>query len=274
MPESISSPQKPIMIYLFIGVVIIVCFMTIGFIGYYLGKKSLNYQQDKNITQSQLTPTTIPKLNTAVVDPANQQADSLPSGWSYKDNGECGVRFAIPPKLEPYYTPYDPNRLLSVTDYMGSGRFWDFPRGGSYPNLLSKVLLVNQEYKQAITMFVAPEEASGYISQAVVVSCIPNNSRFANNSALISSLTAEIDKYNKSTGEKGMQASTYKIKSNIMVSRWSKGVVDLIVAEDSVDTLYTMFVTPQYIYEVKLFGETTNVFVKDTAKKIFENLSF
>lgn len=262
------------MIYLLIGVVIIICFTTIGFLGYYLGKQSLNYQQDKNVAQGQLAPTIIPQLNSSVVDPENQQVDSLPSGWSYKDNGECGVKFAIPPKLEPYYIPYDPNRQPSVTDEMGSGRFWDFPRGASYPNLLSKVFLVNQEYKQAITAFVAPEETSGYISQAVAVSCIPNNGRFADNNAFIATLTAEIEKYNKSTGEKGMQPSTYKIKSNTAGSRWSQSIVDLIVTEDSIDTSYTMFVTPQYIYEVKLFGETTNAFIKDTARKIFDSLKF
>lgn len=274
IPESIPSPQKPKMIYWLIGTVIIFCFMIIGFIGYYLGNKSSNSQQDKNIAQGQFAPITTPKLNTPTAVMADRQVDGLPSGWSYKNNAECGVKFAIPPKLEPYYIPYDPNRQPSVTDEMGSGRFWDFPRGGSYPNLLSKVFLANQEYKQAITMFAAPEEASGYISQAVAVSCIPNNGRFTDNNAFIATLTAEIEKYNKSTGEKGMQASTYKIKSNTAGSRWSQSIVDLVVAEDSIDTSYTMFVTPQYIYEVKLFGETTNAFIKDTARKIFDSLAF
>ena len=116
-------------------------------------------------------------------------------------------------------------------------------------------------------MFASPDEASGYISQAVAVSCIPNNARFANNSALISSLTAEIDKYNKSTGEKGMDASTYKIKSNTPTTRWGKSVADLVVTEDNFDVSYTMIVTPQYVYEVKVFGATSDAFVKDTAKK-------
>lgn len=272
--QPVLTLVKPKTNYLALGGVVLACFVLFGFGGYYLGKLSSNSQQYINNEQSQLTPTATLESNTPTATPTSQQINSLPTGWSYKNNNECGVKFAIPPKETPYYYPTDANRQPSVTNEQGSGRFWNFPRGGSYPNLLSKLLLTNQEYKQAITMFASPDEASGYISQAVAVSCIPNNARFANNSALISTLTAEIDKYNKSTGEKGMQASTYKIKSNTPTTRWTKGVVDLTITEESTDILYTMFVTPQYVYEVEIFGATSDTFVRDTAKEIFDNLSF
>lgn len=272
--QPVLTTEKPKTNYLLIGGIVLVCFILFGFGGYYLGKQSSNSQQYTNNGQSQLIPTASPEPGTPTATPTSQQVSSLPTGWNYKNNGECGVKFAIPPKETPYYYPVDANRQPSVTNEQGSGRFWDFPRGGSYPNLLSKILLPNQEYKQAITMFVSPEEASGYISQAVAVSCIPNNGRFANNNALTSSLTTEIDKYNKSTGEKGMQASTYTIKSNTPKTRWGKSVVDLIVTEDTVDVSYTILVTPQYVYEVKVFGATSDASVRDTAKKIFDNLGF
>ncbi len=272
--QPVMTPEKPKTNYLMIGGIIVACFVLFGFGGYYLGKQSSNSQQYTNNGQNQLSPTATPEPNTPTTSPTSQEVSNLPIGWSYKNNGECGVKFAIPPKEAPYYYPVDVNRQPSVTSEQGGGRFWDFPRGGSYPNLLSKLFLTNQEYKQAITMFASPDEASGYISQAVAVSCIPNNARFANNSALISSLTAEIDKYNKSTGEKGMDASTYKIKSNTPTTRWGKSVADLVVTEDNFDVSYTMIVTPQYVYEVKVFGATSDAFVKDTAKKIFDNLSF
>lgn len=225
----------------------------------YLLQQKLNklLEQQSDQTQPSPTPTTDSGMGV------------LPSGWNYKSNNECSVKFAIPPKEVPYLG----------TD----GRFWDFPRGAAYPNLLSKVFPSNQEYKQAIAMFASPDEASGYIAQAVAVSCIQNNGRFADNNTLISSLTTAIDEYNKSIGEKGMQASTYTIKTNTQTTRWGEQVVDLSISEYFLNSggqpysnivEYTMFVSPQYIYEVRIFGTTTDSFVKDTAKKIFDNLSF
>jgi len=272
--QPVVTTEKPKTNYSLIGLVVLLCFVVFGFGGYYLGKQSSNSQQYTNSGQSQFIPAVTPEPNAPTATPTSQQISSLPTGWSYKNNNECGVKFAIPPKETPYYYPIDANRPPSVTNEQGSGRFWDFPRGGSYPNLLSKVLLTNQEYKQAITMFASLDEASGYISQAVAVSCIPNNTRFANNSALISSLTDEVDKYNKSTGEKGMQASTYTIKSDTSTTRWGKSVTDLKVTEDSSDVSYTLFVTSQFVYEVKVFGATNDSSVKDTARKIFDNLVF
>lgn len=270
-----TTPEKQKINYLAIGGLILAGFVVIGFGGYYLGKQPSTSQENSNNIQGQANPAATPETSIPTAFPTDvQQVASLPSGWGYKDNGECGVKFAIPPKEIPYYYPVDPNRQPSVTNEQGSGRFWNFPRGGSYPNVLSKILLPNQEYKEATTMFASPEEASGYISQAVAVSCIPNNGRFANNSALTTSLAAEIDKYNKSTGEKGMQASTYTIRSNTPKTRWNRNVMDLIATEDTTDVSYTMFVTPKYIYEVKVFGATSDSFVKDTAKKIFDYLVF
>jgi len=269
--QPVDSSEKPKINWPLIGGIVLACFVVFGFGGYYLGKQSSSPKQIANNIQNQISPTAAPETNTPTTSPVpTQQTASLPSGWSYKNNGECGVKFAIPPKTAPYLES-------------NSGRFWDFPRGAAYPNLLSKLLLANQEYKQAITMFANPEEASGYISQAISVSCIPNNGRFANNNALISSLSSELDKYNGSTGEKGMQASKYTIKNNNPSTRWGKSVADLTVSEYFENSggepvtnsvAYTMFVTPQYIYEVKVFGATDDSSVKDTAKKIFDNLVF
>ncbi len=183
---------------------------------------------------------------------------------------------------EPYVYTLDENRTPPVTDDKGSGRFW-YLGGGTYPNLLSKVIKPSEEYKQTMAIFATEIEASGYISQAVAVSCVPNSGRFSDNSALTSLLTSELSKYNQSTSEKGMQASTYTIKSNNFITRWGNQAVDLTVSEYflnsggqpySNDVEYTMFVTPQYVYEVKMFGSSTDTFVKETAKKIFDNLNF
>lgn len=253
-PQTKTSLIIPILITLLASAVLF------GVGGYYLGTQSIKSQQNLNSVQNQPISTIAPQITIVSPTPTSQQVAVIPSGWSYKTNNECGVKLAIPPKSAPY----------SGSD----GRFWDFPRGSSYPNLLSRVFLTNQEYKQASTMYATVDEASGYIAQAVVVSCIPNNGRYIDNNQLLSALTSEINKYNSSTGEKGMQASTYTIKSNTPTQRWNKDVIDLMVAEDSSNFSYTMFVTPQFIYEVKMFGAMEDSSAKNTAKQIFDNLTF
>lgn len=271
--QSSLPPQPKMNLIVPILLTILLSGTVFGFGGYYFAKKTINSQPNLEDNQIQPTSTTISQM-LATPTTIKEQLSTLPAGWSYKTNNECGVKFAIPPKEKPYYQPIDPNREPSVTNDQGSGRFWDFPRGGSYPNLLSKLIGEKQEYKQAIAMFASADGGSGYISQAVAVSCIPNNGRFTDNSQLLSSLTTELNKYNSLTGEKGMQAATYSVKSNSPTQRWSKNVVDLVVAEDTANISYTMFVTSQFIYEVKLFGGSKDISVKNTGKQIFDNLSF
>ena len=280
--QPVMTPEKPKTNYLLIGGIVLTCFVVFGFGGYYLGKQSLTYQSTLDNSQNQLGPTATPEPNSPTMSATNQPVSTLPSGWSYKDNGECGVKFAIPPKTEPYYIPYDPNRQPSVTDDAGSGRFWDFPRGAFYPNILSKFPNGYENHKQAIAWYANTGGGSGYVSSAVSVSCIPNRNNF-NNQTMLSNLKTRLQEYNQETGEKGMQADSYTIQSSKETSRWGNAVLDLTVSEyfknsgsqlftNSVQ--YTMFTTPKFIYEIKVFGESENSFIKETATKIFNNLLF
>ena len=277
----VSSPAVPVKQTsksLIVVTILVFLLMAGGLV--YLGYQNYQLQQKLNqlLGQQANVPQPTPEAGTI---------QQLPSGWEYKlsqqqkNANEC-VKFALPPIKEPYVYILDENRVPSVTDDKGSGRFW-YLGGGTYPNLLFKVIKPSEEYKQTMAIFATEIEASGYISQAVAVSCVPNNGRFSDNSELISSLTSELSKYNQSTGEKDMQASTYAIKSNNSIKRWGNQAVDLTVSEYfpnpggqpySNDVEYTIFVTPQYVYEVKVFGSSTDFFVNETARKIFDNLSF
>lgn len=269
-PKQKNSLLWPVLITFLISGVIF------GLGGYFLGSQSLNNKQAVVEQKNSPVSTPTPEVVSAPNGEDNQQLSSLPSGWTYKSNGKCDVEFAIPPKKEPYYYPADPSRAPSVINEQGSGRFWDFPRGGVYPNLLSKLPSWDDTNFdiQAVTMFASPEEASGYVSQAVVVSCIPNNGQYSTNSQLLSILNSKLNEYNASTEEKGMQSSTYIVKTNTQTQRWGQGVVDLVITEGSSNIEYTMFVTPKNIYEVKMFGATEDSFVRQTAKQIFDNLRF
>ncbi len=258
-------------ILIFLVVLEVITLLLAGYFG------SQYFQLKKQVASSQTTVTPTPVSATL----SNEQPFSLPTGWSYKSD-VCGVRFPIPPKEKPYYTPYDPNKPANVTGEENSGRFWDFPRGGLSPNLLSKFVSGNQEYKQAPTMYASASEASGYISQAVIVSCF-NNFGENDNQAMLNTLKLKLEEYNQGTGEKGMQANKYTVQSSKDVNRWGKSVVDLVVSEYFENSggqpttnlvSYTMFTTPQYIYEVRVFGMTTDSFIKETAQKIFNGLVF
>lgn len=277
VPASQTTSNKPLVI-----AGILLGFLLFGVGGYVLGTQRIN----RGISDNYVAPTESP---TAVTQPSptgavitQEPSATLPSGWTHKSNSECAVMFGIPPKSDPYYKPYDPNRQPSVTDDAGSGRFWDFPRGCSYPNMLSKFPNCYEQHKQASTMYAAEDEASGYISSAVIVSCIPNTTNLNNQSAL-SSLKNYLQTYNQDTGEKGMEANTYTVSSSKETNRWGLPVLDLTVSEyfsnpggqpvtNSVQ--YTMLATPDYIYEVKVFGASTDSFVKQTAQQIFNNLKF
>lgn len=251
-----------------------------GSLGYYLGTQSSEKQQ--MIVDMQVLPSATPMTEPTAIPQDDEYVSNLPMGWTYKSSEKCNVDFAIPPKQEPYYYPSDPNVRSGVTGEQGSGRFWDFPRGSSYPHLLSKLPSWDDTNFdiQAMAAFASPEEASGYVSQAVAVSCIPNNGQFATNAELITSLELQLNEYNTSTEEKGgMQPATYTIKANQPTQRWGQDVVDLVVAagdsgENSSESTYTMFVTPKNIYEIRVFGATEDDFVIQTGKQIFENLRF
>lgn len=276
-----SQPSKNIFsnqrgnVPIIIGGVLLLLIIAGG--AYYLGTRQNQpvQQQATTVPTDQSSPTAQPTQE------ANQNTSLIPNDWIYKTFADCGVRFPIPPKKEPYYSTPNPNRPPSVTNDDGSGRFWDFPRGVT-SNLLSKFPNGYENHKQANAWYATAEEASGYVSSAVSVSCLPNTSNF-NNITALSSLKAKLQEYNQDTGEKGMGASTYTVKSSNEVSRWNQKVYDLTVAEyyanpggqpytNNVE--YTVFTTPKFIYEVRILGATENSFVKETANKIFDNLQF
>lgn len=234
------------------ALVFLISAIVFGLAGYLLGKQSVDSVTTNNPTQQSVSNTTTPSAT-----PNIEKGTVLPDGWEYQSNGECGVKFAIPPRVAPYVD--------------AENRFWDFPRGASYPNLLSKIWAGRDEYKQANAMYVTTYDSSGAIPQAVIVSCIVNNGRFNSYDEVISSLEAGFNMYN-TVGEKGIGAMNYSIKDTSYVQRWGKNVIDITVSEDGVDVPYTMFMSPEFVYEIRVFGTSQDTVIKNTAKQIFDNL--
>ncbi len=240
---------------LIVLLLLIIAISISGAIGFYLGKQSI---QNSDVDENEVD------LSIDI----EKKTESLPAGWEYKVAAECSVSFPVPPRSNPY---------IDSTD----GSFWQFSRGGVYPNMLSKLNAWNSDSYKRATMMFSPEDAegSGYIPSAVSVTCLPNVTKL-DNDALLENLNDGIARYNADDGEKGLQAENYSIVSSIKILRWGQEVVDLTVKEGSSESTsdnlysYTIFATSDYLYEVRIFQETEDSFVRDTAQKIFNHLVF
>lgn len=296
-PASISSSRKnnkPIN-YVFLAAVILVCSIIFGISGYFVGLKSQNSLINSKSTNNQevaelddnalnseliLIPE-LPNQNSDLSEAADSTNTVLPEGWIYKSNGECGVKFAIPPKVEPYFIAGQPNGVTSKV-----GRFWDFPRGAMSSTLLSLAFGDGksnlQQEKQAMTSYANTEEASGYVASAVSVSCLPNVEKYVNQDVL-EKLQAGLRAYDGGDEFTGMLPDRYQLISSKDANRWNHQVIDLEISEHYSNfgkdpfektVKYTIFTTPNFVYEVRAFGEMDDSFVQDTAGEIFERLVF
>lgn len=256
--------------------------VVVGVGGYYLGQQSSKPSSEPTndlvaITQLSSSPSPVLLLTSPSPATTTVATNSLPEGWKYtlsqqKNNANECVKIALPPMKPPYVYTLDENRAPSVTEDKGSGRFW-YLGGATYPNLLSKIGGADLAYTQNMAIFATEIEASGYISQAVAVTCMPNTAS-KDNSGLIWDLDDAISQYNNSTREKSMEPLKYTLKITTPTKRWGKDVIDYTVDADGQESKYTLFATPQYIYEIKIIGGSPDTFVKETAQKIFDNLNF
>lgn len=264
-------------------ITVLVSAISFGLLGYFFGKFSALKDEQIIPQLNDLDAIDTTETMSSEFPEDSQEVAILPDGWSYKSNGQCGVELAIPPKAEPYYYPENPNTVpTSVTDERGS--FWDFPRGYVYPNMLSKFNNLGAEWKDATAMFAHESGAGGgYIAQAVVVSCIPNNGQINSNEQLLAALNSGLRNFNDSTDSAGMEADNYSIMSSNQTLRWGKEVIDLVISGDyfvnyaepfAVEENYTMLFTPDFIYEIVVVGDTDNDFVKETGMEIFNNIRF
>lgn len=240
--------------FLILGALVLLLAVAGG--SYYLGiiqqTATLSDRESNTISPSIATNATTPAL-----------PSSLPN-WSYKSSASCKVQFLLPPKTVD-----------------SDGRFWNFPRGSISTKMISTLADPTQK-RQANAIYASQKDASGNIFSAVSVSCLPNDSSLTNPSIIIA-LNEGIDKYNLQNNSEGLGPTKYTIKSSKTLTRWNQQVIDLTVDEyyqnsggqPFINTMqYTVFTTPELIYEVSTMGSTTSTSIKDTAKKIFENLKF
>lgn len=279
MPEEIVPNTEPIQTTsLLTPRNMVICFSLILILSAFF-----TYIQYSNINKNSLPATAInptitkaptPITSTPSSDPlvTEEVSDQLPEGWVYKSDGRCDIQIPVPPQKEPYTHPLDPERPTnpsSLTDDVGSGRYWDYGRGVFWPDLLGLLPNGEENYQQVAITYASPEEASDYTSAAVVVSCVPNTKQY-NDTQALSALKESIYDYNLNSGDKGMRPSTYEITSEVETTRWGVNVIDIDLKESN--SVYMFFTTPNYIYEIRSIGESTDSFVRETSDKILMNL--
>ncbi|MCX8009217.1 MAG: hypothetical protein N3A54_06000 [Patescibacteria group bacterium] len=257
------SPS-PVLIIIFV-----ISFLSIGGLASYhllVKNQGLYVSKEQDKTDSH--------MSSLKQENVNKENESLISqGWTYKNHAGCKVSFPIPPKKPPFYLSLSGQ---SQENTMQEGEYWwDInERSGIYPAMISMILPEDQKYTQSVVLFHDHDRlyGSGYIPQAVVVSCMMNNQRFEDNDDLVSALKIAVDNYNQS--ELKPQVQFYAINEATAITRWGKSVVDILVQEDSATVSSTMFVTPDYVYEVRIVGEMNESSVNNTARTIFENIVF
>lgn len=208
--------------------------------------------------------------------------------WQRKTGDNCNTSFLIPPKKEPYFTPYNENVYRS-------GLFWDFPRGGStYPNVLGT--LVSDNYKQDLAMYVMDSDVgSGAVTSAVAVSCSEIAS-IKDNRQLEIAIKASLGTFNNTDIEDWLGPRKLKVREIKTINKWDQEVLQIDLTEFwgdmsggqpvTLQKTYYLFVDGKKTYEVSTIGLGENTydspnpisqkdqFIAETAVKILDNIRF
>ena len=89
----------------------------------------------------------------------------IPPDWLIKKSSSCEMTISMPPAIEPYVIPRDPNTAPSYLD--DEGKFW------VYEDIETKFFMFNRLNR---AIFKDPEAVGvGYVSAAVEVYCMPND---------------------------------------------------------------------------------------------------
>ncbi len=175
----------------------------------------------------------------------------------------CGIRYTFPP-----ITKYD------ETD---QAYYWDINDEWPYEaNLISKI----SASKNAIAFFRPTYNGTDAIKKAIFAGCIQNNGKYKNNDEFIQSLKSALKKYNdsltpNSKSGSGSALDKYTIEEIKYSTKWNQPVVELKVKSLNVISVYTIFVTPSQIYEIRLGGgNETDLSIQNEAQQIFDSLQF
>jgi hypothetical protein len=91
-----------IAIFLF-SLLVSLCIFVLAVSGANNNAKNSNTTTTTTTSTQSSTTTTSEEPATSSVTTTSEQASTLPAGWSYQVETNCGVSLAVPPKVAPYY---------------------------------------------------------------------------------------------------------------------------------------------------------------------------
>lgn len=197
-----------------------------------------------------------------VADEAIPIDENVETEWNTISSDLCDVTFTIPPKEEPYYFKYDPDREPSVTEDVGSGRFWDYKEG-------SGTLFMTDNTATAV--FVSSRESSGYVAGGVFVYCTPNVDGYDNKQLVAAIKDYIAENINSETAQ--VFVKVIKEEDGQMWNRSVKAMrFEGLMFNPEID--YYVFATDDKIFIVNKQVQSETEIVQETTDKIFTSLLF
>lgn len=200
-------------------------------------------------------------------------------GWRIYRDYNCGVTVKVPPIVKPYYHPYDDKVSHPVGELIGSGSFWDVPRGGLSSHFMDAVKIMSMDddldFEQLPILYASPFDAGEAISAYVVVNCIPYDLK---NGLSVEENIREILTYmnnNLSEFEGQYSLEKFGLTSILQYQKWGVEVYELEIDKP----IY--IVNPQkryivyrngFLYEIHRSDSTQ--FLDKTAMQILDKLEF
>lgn len=250
-PQPVSRPvnnQKgffPIVL----GVLVLLLVVASG--AYYFGTQKNNDSTNNNQNTAPTTAATTQALPTSSpTETTNQPVESIPSGWTLKSSTYCAVKFPVPPNKEPYF-----EFVGQDSSNPQNRRFWQL-REGNQAEDGHKIFTNNSSL-----MYVADNEASGYIAGLVGVQCAPNASYTLANIA---------ENYASGFGAD----AGIKVKSKRTTTLWGKDVVATKFEGMFSDNEIYFVIVGNRVYKIDKKSDSDKEFVRNTTDQIFNNLQF
>lgn len=194
-------------------------------------------------TQLSLTPT-----------PATTD-DVIPSDWTSHTSNDCAIALPIPPKKTPYYIPPSGSEPANIDE----GGFWQ------YREYIFQEGDISLFEKQVSVIFSNPDAGgSEYMAGRVSVSCAQNIKKMTTEQ-----LTDEvINLYNAHSGE-----SKASLKQQTTILGKVMNEVAFNGGMNQGESIY-LYADTNNIYDLSTTSMSTNPFIKQTTKQIFNHIKF
>lgn len=233
---------------LILSAIIIMVFIGIG--AYYLGLTHRPQQATDIKLNNGPAPSSVssPQASAAPIS-------SIPENWTYQTGTACDVSIPTPPKSEPYTTNSYPKSPL-VSD---NNRFWQLSDNGG-----SNMFFFKNSSIISFSPIESQELGNDYNPGSVSIFCASNPDNLTSDQ-IVSKLEQEMSSNNYD----------FKVINKGKENKWGidTDVINIDGGMFGQNDIY-IFASGNKMYFTEYSSYSSNQFVKDTTKQIFDNLKF